>query len=303
VPRLIERAALKGYRIFFLGGRDEVAEKAVTQLSTRYPSLKVVGHFSPPFAPLHQMPHDEIRKRIQAAKPDLLFVSFGCPKAEKWMAMHYKSLGVPVLIGVGATIDFLAGNLKRAPGWMQRGGIEWVYRLLQEPRRLAGRYGNDLWRFGLAMSQQWWNLQPYARRARRTPPGSTVLVEPTWERVRVPDRFDRDALRRAPEIWEQKGLRHCLIELSNVKFIDSTAIAFLVRLQRKLRPNGWQLVLLEPSAAVRRALKLMHLEKMFLIATDILEARQAIQEQGAQLESRPAWFFRSPAGETATVSA
>src|SRR5205814_7146466 len=109
----------------FLGGRPEVTAQAVAKLERRYPQLQIAGHFSPPFRPLQDMPNEEIASRIRAAKPDVVFVSFGCPKAEKWMAAHYESLDVPVLIGVGGTIDFLAGSLKRAPLWMQRAGLEW----------------------------------------------------------------------------------------------------------------------------------------------------------------------------------
>ena len=86
------------------------------------------------------MDHEDILERIRAAKPDLLLVAFGCPKQEKWIHMNYRQTGVPFCIGVGATIDFLAGTLKRAPEWMQRSGTEWIFRLLSEPRRLAGRY-------------------------------------------------------------------------------------------------------------------------------------------------------------------
>ena len=84
------------------------------RLKKQHPTSNVVGNYSPPFKPLLEMDHAEIRRRISAAGPDLLFVSFGCPKQEKWIAMHYQALGVPVTIGVGATIDFLAGRVKRA---------------------------------------------------------------------------------------------------------------------------------------------------------------------------------------------
>src|SRR5439155_11460827 len=100
------------------------------------------------------MNHQEIRKRVLEAQPDLLFVSLGCPKQEKWVAMNYRPLGVPVTIGVGATIDFLAGQVRRAPVWMQRGGLEWVFRLAQEPRRLYPRYSKDIRVFGLRFAEQ-----------------------------------------------------------------------------------------------------------------------------------------------------
>jgi N-acetylglucosaminyldiphosphoundecaprenol N-acetyl-beta-D-mannosaminyltransferase len=285
VPKLIERAAVRNYRLFFLGGKPEVTAKAVANLQQQYPNLVIAGHFSPPFRPLLEMPNQEIVRRIRAAKPDVLLVSFGCPKAEKWMAMHCQSLGVPVIIGIGGTIDFLAGALKRAPDWIQRIGMEWLFRLVQEPRRLARRYGTDLWHFSGAILQQWWKLQGRLWNRRPIPPTSAVVVDPTWQRIRVPDRFDRDAIGRAPHIWEEGAERHHLIELANVNFIDSTAIALLVRLEKRLRLAGWQLVLLEPSRAVQRAFKLMGLENHFLTAADGLEARKAIdgrsQEEAA----------------------
>src|SRR5438034_3194444 len=96
VPSLIRVAAEKGHRIFFLGGAPEVAEQAAANLQARYPTLNLVGHYSPPLRELLEMDHDEMVRRVRAARPDLLFVSFGCPKAEKWIEMHYRSLGVPV---------------------------------------------------------------------------------------------------------------------------------------------------------------------------------------------------------------
>src|SRR5262249_32142031 len=157
VPELIRLSARRKHRLFFLGATEDSAVQAVANVHARYPHLEI-AHYSPPFRPLHEMDHAEILKRIRAAEPDVLLVAFGCPKAEKWIAMHYRDLGVPVAIGVGATIDFLAGRVKRAPVWMQRSGLEWVFRLIQEPRRLCGRYAKDLWVFGRRILSQWWLL-------------------------------------------------------------------------------------------------------------------------------------------------
>ena len=159
VPLLLRVAAEKQYRVFFLGATPESCTQAVNNLKKLHPTLIIADHYSPPFNKLLEMDHDEIKRRILAAKPDLLFVSFGCPKQEKWIAMHYHSLGVPVSAGVGATIDFLAGTVKRAPVWMQRSGLEWIYRLAQEPRRLFKRYFKDLWVFGWKLLGQLWQLQ------------------------------------------------------------------------------------------------------------------------------------------------
>src|SRR5206468_3328168 len=107
VPLLISVAAQRKYRIFFLGATAESATRAVNKLQESYPDLIIAGHYSPPFNKLLEMDHEEIKRRIVEAKPDLLFVCFGCPKQEKWIAMQYRSLGVPVAAGVGGTLDFL----------------------------------------------------------------------------------------------------------------------------------------------------------------------------------------------------
>ncbi len=294
VPHLIQLAAEKNYRIFFLGGTPEVAQCAVANLQKQFPSLIIAGHYSPPFRPLLEMDHEEIRQRVRAAQPDMLFVSFGCPKAEKWMAMHYRALEVPVAIGVGGTIDFLAGRMKRAPVWMQRCGTEWIYRLGQEPRRLYRRYAQDFWKFGFALSSQWWQLG-LALPEESAIRSHVVMVEPTWKRLRAPGRFDKAALLRDAAVWEQAWNQHCILDLDQVKFIDSTAIGMLIELQKQLQRQGFQLVLLDPSAAVRKAFGLMKLEDTFSIAPDIMAARERIveREPHQSMTFTPAAFHRT----------
>ncbi|HEY2328458.1 MAG TPA: WecB/TagA/CpsF family glycosyltransferase [Verrucomicrobiae bacterium] len=158
VPELIRVAARKNHRLFFLGAAPEANAQAVINVRKQFPNIIVAG-FSPPFRPLPEMDNAEIAGRIRAARPDILFVAFGCPKAEKWMAENFQSLGVPVTIGVGGTIDFLAGRVKRAPRWVQRAGLEWIFRLCQEPCRLFRRYAADLWFFGWAMTAELWRAK------------------------------------------------------------------------------------------------------------------------------------------------
>jgi N-acetylglucosaminyldiphosphoundecaprenol N-acetyl-beta-D-mannosaminyltransferase len=274
VPLLLERAAKKGYRVFFLGGSAQVAQQAVDRLQAQYPDLVIAGHYAPPFRPLLDMNHEEICDRIRAAQPDLLFVSFGCPKAEKWIAMHYHALGVPVCMGVGATIDFLAGRVRRAPAWMQRLGAEWVYRLAQEPRRLWSRYAKDLRRLGGPLVTQLWTQRLTRYRKSHDRHSAITVFERTWVRVRMPKRFDRKTLLEDGELWEQLGGQHCLLDLSEVEFIDSTALAELVQLHRRIEPC--KLVLLAPSPAVTRVLRRFQLESFFCIAADTIEAREII---------------------------
>jgi N-acetylglucosaminyldiphosphoundecaprenol N-acetyl-beta-D-mannosaminyltransferase len=156
VPRLIERAAKRGWRIFILGGGRGVAAEAARRIQMSHPTLPHVAHYSPPHGTLEKMDNDEIARRVRAARPHLLIVCFGCPKQEKWIWQNAGSLGVPVAIGAGATVDFLANRVARAPGWMRRSGTEWLFRLAQEPRRLALRYSDDLLHFFPAVARQRW---------------------------------------------------------------------------------------------------------------------------------------------------
>lgn len=140
VPRLAELSAKKGYKIFLLGGRPGVAARASEVLQEMYPGVNIVGYYAPPVADLERMDHGDTLERIRAAKPDILLVAFGNPKQEKWIRMHSRHLGVPVSIGIGGSMDILVGNVRRAPKWMQKSGLEWLGRCIQEPSRLLPRY-------------------------------------------------------------------------------------------------------------------------------------------------------------------
>lgn len=169
IPNLLLRAAERSWHVFLLGGSSEVAFDAAHRIGAAHPSLPVVSHYSPPYGPLHKMDNFEIARRVRAAKPDIVLVCFGCPKQEKWIWQNYQALGVPVMIGAGATIDFLADRIARAPVWMQRSGTEWIFRFLQEPRRLARRYADDLVHFFPAILLQRWRQRP--ANGKETPKG------------------------------------------------------------------------------------------------------------------------------------
>jgi N-acetylglucosaminyldiphosphoundecaprenol N-acetyl-beta-D-mannosaminyltransferase len=275
VPLLLKEAAAKGYRVYFLGAEPAVAALAVEKLRAEYPALQIVGHHSPPFKPLAEMDHEDIIRRIQEAQPDLLFVGFGCPKQEKWINMHYQSLGVPVCVGVGGTIDFLAGHRRRAPMWMRKAGVEWVYRMAQEPRRLFKRYCTDLWFFGGAILKQWWRLRS---RRRSAPAGDAtatpVTQQPPSKLIRFPSRLDGEAVQHGAQLWKHalEGSSCCFLDVSGVQFIDSTGVGLLIRLQKRARLEQKQLVLIGCSPSVRRALELMRLHDFFKHAPDLQRA-------------------------------
>lgn len=281
-PALIRHAAKKGHRIFLLGAGAGVAAEAAARLQRDYPGVVIAGHYAPPYSALLEMDHDEIVRHIRAAQPDILLVSFGCPKQEKWISMHYRTLGVPVAIGVGATIDFLAGRVKRAPGWMRRSGTEWIYRLLQEPRRLYRRYTNDLFAFFPALVSQWLRLRPRSTRAPAPAPRVTAATE--WCHLDAGDALTRATLERDAAFWRAlpQNAGHCLLDVSGVEQIDATGIAFLVRWRRLLQARARQLVLLAPSAALRGTLQTLRLADYFPIADDAAEALRHTEAAASQ---------------------
>ncbi len=133
-------AAQKGYSNYFYGGDDGVGEILASKLQEKFPDLKIAGTYSPPFRQLTPEEDLEIIQRINAAKPDIIWVGLSSPKQDLWMSEHLGKLGAMVMIGVGAAFNFHSGMVKQAPHWMQQSGLEWVFRLFQEPRRLWKRY-------------------------------------------------------------------------------------------------------------------------------------------------------------------
>jgi N-acetylglucosaminyldiphosphoundecaprenol N-acetyl-beta-D-mannosaminyltransferase len=156
MARACERAQRSGQRFYLYGGRDErVLAQLVANLLDRHPALQLAGGYSPPFKELSDADLDAIAQRINAARPDVVWVGIGVPKQEKWMAAMRGRLDAPVLIGVGAAFDFHAGLVPQAPAWMQRRGLEWLFRLNQEPRRLFRRYARHNPRFVAGFARQW----------------------------------------------------------------------------------------------------------------------------------------------------
>lgn len=266
-PLLLRRAAERGWKIFLLGGAEGVAAEAAQRIAAAHPTLPAVAHYSPPHAPLAKMDHAGIVARLQAAKPDLVLVCFGCPKQEKWIFQNYRAAGVPVMIGAGGTVDFLAGRLKRAPHWMRRTGTECLFRLLQEPRRLFKRYATDLVHFVPTLLNQLWHLS--VRTAKTSAPLAPpdCATTPYGIRVHAAERLHRDALQGAALFWNRLPAHpgHCLLDLADVRLIDSTGLAFLAHWQKRLAQIQRNLILFQPSAVVRAALAQMHLTREFII--------------------------------------
>lgn len=155
---LAERAAERGYRIFLLGGEPGVADECAQRLQQRYPGLQIAGVEIPPFRELTSDEQTAMLERIRAARPDILLAALGQPKGELWIHAHHQALGVPVCAQVGASFDFVAGRMRRAPRWLQRTGLEWAYRIWREPRRMAPRYFRNALFLAKALLRDVWRV-------------------------------------------------------------------------------------------------------------------------------------------------
>jgi N-acetylglucosaminyldiphosphoundecaprenol N-acetyl-beta-D-mannosaminyltransferase len=151
IYRVAAHCAERGYRLYLLGGAPGVAQTTASRLAAAYRGLQVAGtHAGSP----RSTDEDEIVARVRAAGPDVLLVAYGVPAEERWIARNRERLGVPVMIGVGGTFDFVAGVTRRAPVWMRRAGLEWLHRLLCEPWRWRRQLA--LLRFLRLVLAQWW---------------------------------------------------------------------------------------------------------------------------------------------------
>ena len=284
IPLLLALAEEKGWKVFFLGGTSQSVAAAAQKTLLRHPKLKLVGHYSPPFKPLLEMDNADILRRIREVQPDILLVAFGCPKQEKWINMNYRQTGVPFSLGVGATIDFLAGTFKRAPVWMQKSGTEWIFRMLQEPRRLIRRYGKDLRVFAVNILSQWWQLRSKNRPS--NPPPQVEIAQDSLGNslIEAPERLGAAEAKSFQFEWVssvEKG--HVMVNLSGTKSVDSTGIGLLIRLRKRARELGFQFCLIAPGPSVQAALKLMKLHDFF-----------NLQPTAAAAQSLLAGLARSP---------
>lgn len=148
---VMDLADEKGYKVFLFGGKEDVLEKATAKIKEKYPKLNIVGSYSPPFGfDNNKEQLKTANDRIKKSGADILIVFLGCPKQEMFIAENKDEYEVPISITMGGCVDFIAGGVKRAPMWMQKAGLEWFYRFLQEPKRMFRRYFIDDMRiFGL----------------------------------------------------------------------------------------------------------------------------------------------------------
>jgi N-acetylglucosaminyldiphosphoundecaprenol N-acetyl-beta-D-mannosaminyltransferase len=278
VPRLAALSHRKGYGIFLLGAQREVSAAATRHLEEM--GARIVGRLSPPVRPLDAIDDEEILDAIEKANPDILLVAFGSPKQEIWIDRNRPRLKVPVCVGIGGALDFVSGNIGRAPVWMQRACLEWCYRLWQEPRRLAPRYFKDalfLARYfsvQLAVSV----AKPRGRQTLRIGVDSigpvTIL---SASGMMTGSRLAE--LEHAALMVAEKS-EALVVGLADVSYLGADGICTLARLHRVAKQRHDRFWLAGPRPALLRMLKASCWEELTqLVVPSVLEAvRQASPE-------------------------
>ncbi len=278
VPRMAELAARRGYGIYLLGATEESSRRAAEILEQRYPGLRIVGRYTPPFASIEEMDHEGILARIELARPDILLVAMGNPKQEKWLAMHRDRLTVPLCMGVGGSLDFIAGAVSRAPEWMQNSGLEWFYRACQEPGRLARRYLNDAAGLALHFPAQLAVNAAQPRKPVNTAlqaydVGSALVVVVSGD-ITAPllSQFDR--------LMRQSGEqdRHVILDLSQLAYLGPDWLGALVHRMTAMKRRKQQLWLAGLPAHVRRVLRSARLQHVFAITSSVADAAYRIEK-------------------------
>lgn len=230
-PMLAAACAREGLRIFLLGGAPGVAEKAAAVLVERNPGLVIAGTYSPPLASLLEMNHADILARLRETRPHLLLVAFGAPKQEKFINLHLRSWNVPLSIGIGGTLDFLAGAQTRAPRLVQRIGFEWLWRMGTNPKRLFKRYAENIGFLFTAVSRQ--------RRLLGSEPGPALTPDPAQDWTDL----------------ERTDQRVALFSLGSRATLSSEELGRLVRAEAALRRREGRLVVYGGTTRVQRIIQ------------------------------------------------
>jgi N-acetylglucosaminyldiphosphoundecaprenol N-acetyl-beta-D-mannosaminyltransferase len=287
VVRLGAFARDRGLSLYALGGREGVATQAMKILGERAPGLRVAGCSSPPLAGLLDMDHAAASAEVARADPDVLLVAFGAPKQDKWIRMNLHRLGRPVAMGIGASLDFIAGVQTRAPRWVQALGMEWFWRLCGQPRRLFKRYAGNLTFLTIILARlAFARLRPGGRR------GGCPAPEPSSL-----DALDATLARFAPaslESLEAAARRRTLVlDLSGLTWLGSTELGALAQLSGAARAGGRRLVLCGVVPRLARLLRLVRLDRWVEIPESPSDRDRRLSELAAPEETRRTRWVRA----------
>lgn len=307
VPRLAEEAAKRQKSIYFLGGLGDVGKQAAELLKDRYPGLRIAGAYSPFVSTEGEKliwAEDEDRSIIEGinrSSADILLIGFGNPKQEIWFDRNRTRLKVPVSIGIGGTYEFIVGSVARAPKWMQKTGLEFVFRITQDPRRLLQRYFVGFFKFGLmiwpAILYYWHRKLLYKLLNRKDSLQRIKTSVPsvsTWcniKMIKLPHRLDAGFLDRFKDQTEKAINKspNVVLDFSKTSFIDSSGLGFLIRIWRKTEKDKTSLYMIKINPSVKHFLKLNRLWDLF--QEKICENLDAVLGLLKEKEFLPSFYF------------
>ena len=282
IPHLARLSAEKGYGIYLLGAIESSSAAAVAELERMHPGVRIVGRHCPPYLPLDEMDTADILRRIRAARPDILLVAFGNPKQELWLARNRDRIHVPVCIGIGGSLNMIAGIVPRSPERFQRLGVEWLYRASREPGRLIGRYLSDFCGLLLPLARQ---MLATARQGERCPlfegapvqlPGATLIPlsggMSGFDCTELIEQIERRRL----------GSSHVILDLAGLTYVDAVAVTHLIRLGSRLHRSGSGLWLVNARPAVLRMLRGARIGSLVNLRPSVEDALQKIAALSAQ---------------------
>lgn len=267
---LIPLLAKTGYRIFLLGAKPEVSQMAANRLEEL--GGNVVGRISPVAGPIENFDDEGILAELEATKPDILLVALGSPKQEMWLHRNRNRLKVPVCIGIGGGLDFLAGTLSRAPVWMRESGLEWVYRIYAEPHRLARRYLK-----GAVWMARYFPVQLANNMLRRRVGGAFLVRTESIGSVSILSASGMMTGKRLEQLEEaeiavaRKG-GPLVVDLTAVSYLGADGLRSLTGLLRSAYNSGRELFLTGATPALSRTLRAARCEGLFHEVPMVLDA-------------------------------
>jgi N-acetylglucosaminyldiphosphoundecaprenol N-acetyl-beta-D-mannosaminyltransferase len=268
VPKLAKASAERGLSLYFLGGRGDVAAQAAEVLIAKYPGVRIAG-IDAPFVHTQgaeladfESRDQPVLEKINEVDPDILLIGFGNPKQEIWFDRNRGRIRAGVSIGIGGTFEFITGRVSRAPVWMQQSGLEWLYRMMQEPRRLLKRYFIGLFKFGLLALPSILYIFYTRVRVRKHHAVSAVQAQPaaagspsavTYVPVMLPDAVDTAFVSTRGAAERERILLPALIvmDFSGVVFIDSSGLGFLFDILRRADAAGKKIYFTGMTSAAR----------------------------------------------------
>lgn len=278
VPRLLDICGNAGHGVYFLGSDIDTLKEAKEIVEQRYPGLRVVGMDSPPVGAVIEWNNEELSAKMRASGAKLLLVCLGCPKQERWICAHHKESGIPLSIGVGASLDFITGKQVRAPRWMQKTGLEWFWRMASSPKRLASRYAKD---FKFLIKAAWQQTRSQKRRkilvdsARDQTPVENIS-QGTLTRLEWKGELQGGSLAGAPV--PEKITSPVVLDASRISIIDSSGLGQLALLARGCRSAGFPLVVVTPSEAFRTSVRSVRMDYLFPTVNSDADALQYVRD-------------------------